>query len=104
MYDLAVPTMAYDKQIQQLTAQISAIEDNDDLVRPNSTQRKFSTNLTTRKILIDDLTGIDRFLFVCLNFSPSSTIFQLYDGGQFLLVEERTHIQVTIDNSKFKGP
>lgn len=32
MYDLAVPTTVYDKQIQQLTSQIAAIEDNEDLV------------------------------------------------------------------------
>ena len=32
MYDLAVPTTVYDKQIQQLTSQIATIEDNDDLV------------------------------------------------------------------------
>lgn len=32
MYDLAVPTTVYDKQIQQLTSQITAIEDNEDLV------------------------------------------------------------------------
>ncbi|XP_056012472.1 THO complex subunit 2-like isoform X2 [Ostrea edulis] len=38
MYDLAVPTTVYDKQIQQLTAQITAIEDNDDL--PQSKKKK----------------------------------------------------------------
>jgi hypothetical protein len=31
-------------------------------------------------------------LFVCYHFSPYSTIFQLYDGGQFLLVEETTDL------------
>jgi hypothetical protein len=34
-------------------------------------------------------------IFVC-HFSPYSTIFQLYDGGQFLLVEERTQIHNTV--------
>ena len=34
-------------------------------------------------------------LFVC-NFAPFSSIFQLYDGGQFLLVEERTQIHYTM--------
>uniref|UniRef100_K1QG84 THO complex subunit 2 n=1 Tax=Magallana gigas TaxID=29159 RepID=K1QG84_MAGGI len=38
MYDLAVPTTVYDKQIQQLTSQITAIEDNEDL--PQSKKKK----------------------------------------------------------------
>ena len=42
MYDLAVPTTVYDKQIQQLTSQIATIEDNDDLVSVTSqTTSKF---------------------------------------------------------------
>lgn len=39
MYDLAVPTTVYDKQIQQLTSQITAIEDNEDLVSVTSMTR-----------------------------------------------------------------
>jgi hypothetical protein len=38
-------------------------------------------------------------LFVCLfvyHFSQYSTIFQLYDGGQYLLVEERTQLHYTM--------
>ncbi|XP_061165363.1 THO complex subunit 2-like isoform X2 [Saccostrea echinata] len=38
MYDVAVPTNVYDKQIQQLSAQITAIEDNEDL--PQSKKKK----------------------------------------------------------------
>jgi hypothetical protein len=36
-----------------------------------------------------------KYVFVC-NFLPCSTIFHLYDGGQFLLVEERTLIHYTM--------
>jgi hypothetical protein len=35
-------------------------------------------------------------LFIVYNISPYSTIFQLYDGGQLLLVEERTLIHYTV--------
>jgi hypothetical protein len=33
-------------------------------------------------------------LFVCLAFFAILNIFQFYDGGQFLLVEEKTRIHV----------
>jgi hypothetical protein len=35
------------------------------------------------------------YMFVYI-FSPYSTIFQLYDGVKFLLVEERTQIYYTV--------
>jgi hypothetical protein len=35
-------------------------------------------------------------LLIYLEFLPYSVIFQLYDGGQFLLAEERTQIYCTM--------
>ncbi|KAJ8298480.1 hypothetical protein KUTeg_025011 [Tegillarca granosa] len=50
MYELAVPTSVYEKQIQQLSSQISAIEDNRDL--PQSKKKKEKERCTN---LIDKL-------------------------------------------------
>jgi hypothetical protein len=36
-------------------------------------------------------------MYLFCHFSPYSTIFQLYDGGQSLLVEERTQIHYITD-------
>ena len=42
-------------------------------------------------------------VFVC-NFAPYSTIFQLYDGGHFLLVEERSQMHYTMQLGRYHRP